>query len=489
MRLNSNSALYTLQRYNSTNTELNKTLNKLSSGYKINSAADDAAGLSISEKMRGQIRGLNQAGENIQDGMSLIQTAESGMAQIINPNLIRLRELAVQSANDTLTDADRKLIQKEVDQIISGIDDIANGTEFNTIKALRPPITNTPANPSGTVDMVLIFDDTGSMGTHQRAFANNITNLLGSIKSKGVNDINVGIMHYSEGLIADTSTTPTSYVPYETYEKSALSGGDWTSDPNEIVAEINQIAIGTSGVTENNMEAIKRAAESFSFREFSDSNVKYKHMIIVTDELGDDNHHMSEIKDLLNQKGITLHTVSNTSPGIQYVAQQTGGKQVNLNSNWGDQLASSIGVAIGDSAGTVDEQDDMAPLFLQVGANEGQHIQFNLYDCRSHKIGVSGLLMDTQSSSNIAISIIDEAVSKMSTYRSEYGAIFNRLEHAYNNVKNTEENLTKSESFLRDADMAKEMTKFQKDQVLLQASQSMMAQINQMSQGILQLLG
>lgn len=472
MRIQENKGLFVQNRYNHTNTELNKTLEKLSSGYKINRAGDDAAGLSISEKMRGQIRGLEQASENIQDGMSFIQTAEGGMAQIIDPNLARLRELAVQAANDTLTDADRRLIQQEVDEIINGIDDIANGTEFNTIKALRPPITSTPANPSGTVDLVLLFDDTGSMDTYQKKFADNINNLINSIKAKGVNDINIGVMYYTN----------------DTYEKTSFSGSNWTSNPQDVIDAINKIAESTSGGTENNMAAIDYAVKEFDFRQYADSNVKYKHMIIVTDEPGDDNGRKNEIKELLTKEDITLHTVSDSSPGIQYIAQQTGGKQINLNSDWGSQLASSIGEAIGDAAGFVDEKTDMAPLILQVGANEGQHIGFNLYDCRSHKIGIKELMMDTQSAANLAISIIDEAVAKMSGYRSEYGALYNRLEHAYNNVTNAAENLSAAESNLRDADIAKEVTKMHKDQVLLQSAQSMMAQVNQMSQGILQLL-
>lgn len=472
MRIQENKGLFVQNQYNHTNTELNKTLEKLSSGYKINRAGDDAAGLSISEKMRGQIRGLEQAAENIQDGMSFIQTAEGGMAQIIDPNLARLRELAVQAANDTLTDADRRLIQQEVDEIINGIDDIANGTEFNTIKALRPPVTFTPPNPSGTVDLVLIFDDTGSMNTHQKKFADNINSLIDSIKAKGVNDINIGVMYYTD----------------DKYEQSPLPNNKWTSNPSDVITAINEIAQGTSGVTENNMAAIEYATKNYRFREYADSNVTYKHMIIVTDEPGNDNGRMNEIKDLLNKEDITLHTVSNSSPGIQYVAQQTGGKQINLSGDWGSQLAGSIGEAIGDAAGFVDEKTDMAPLILQVGANEGQHIGFNLYDCRSHKIGIAGLMMDTQSSANMAISIIDKTVAKMSNYRSEYGALYNRLEHAYNNVTNATENLTAAESNLRDADIAKEVTKMHQDQVLLQSAQSMMAQVNQMSQGILQLL-
>ncbi|MEG0367736.1 MAG: flagellin, partial [Coprobacillus sp.] len=136
MRIQYNQGLFTQNRYNHTNTELNKTLNKLSSGYQINQAADDAAGLSISEKMRAQIRGLNQAGENIQDGLSLINTADGGLANILDPNLQRLRELAIQASNDTLTDDDRQKVQQEVDQIIKGISDITSNTEFNGMSLL-----------------------------------------------------------------------------------------------------------------------------------------------------------------------------------------------------------------------------------------------------------------------------------------------------------------------------------------------------------------
>lgn len=128
-------------------------LEKLSSGYKINRAGDDAAGLAISEKMRGQIRGLDMAGKNVQDGISLIQTAESGLGNIQDPNLQRLRELAIQSANDTLTDADRQLIQKDVEQVKKGINDIANNTHFNGINLLDGSaiFSSNPPTPQSTI--------------------------------------------------------------------------------------------------------------------------------------------------------------------------------------------------------------------------------------------------------------------------------------------------------------------------------------------------
>lgn len=136
------SALNTLNKLNKNNKSIGTSLEKLSSGLFINKAADDAAGLAISEKMRAQIRGLAQAGRNIQDGISLIQTAEGALGIIQDPNLLRLRELAVQASNGTLTDSDRSHIQKEVQQIKQGINEIANNTNFNGINLLNASSSN-----------------------------------------------------------------------------------------------------------------------------------------------------------------------------------------------------------------------------------------------------------------------------------------------------------------------------------------------------------
>lgn len=144
-------ALYASNKRNENNHATAKTLQKLSSGYRINSAADDAAGLAISEKMRAQIRGLEKAQRNIQDGISLIQTAEGALGSI-HETLIRLRELAIQAANDTLIDADRELIQQEVEQMKQGINNIANNTEFNTMKLLNRENSTTTITTPGTTE-------------------------------------------------------------------------------------------------------------------------------------------------------------------------------------------------------------------------------------------------------------------------------------------------------------------------------------------------
>lgn len=485
MRIQYNQGQFVQNRYHHTNTNLNKTLKKLSSGYQINSASDDAAGLAISEKMRAQIRGLNQAGENIEDGLSLLQTADEALGQIINPNLQRMRELAIQAANDTLTDDDRANIQKEIDNIIKGINDIADGTEFNTIKLLQPPIELPPATPTGIVDLVLVFDDTVSMDLIQKKFADNIQNLLTSIQNKGVHDIRIGILNYAAGFNMGID---------EWYDASLFDGQVWTSDPNKVINEINNIAQSTRGGIEKNMTALQKVIEYYNFREFPDSNTRYKHIILVTDEPGDDNNLAAETAQMLNNNNITVHGVYHlsgpwTSPGLNHVINETGGKKVEItNANWGSQLSSVIGETIGEVANVPEEPDTMQPIILQIGPNEGQQLRFNLYDCRAHKIGVDPLSVITRQEAELALSKIDAAIELITSRRSEYGALYNRLEFALHDVKNIEEQLTKAESTLRDADMVNEIAKLNKDQVLLQSSQSMMVQINQMSQGILQLL-
>ncbi|RIJ69387.1 flagellin [Rummeliibacillus sp. POC4] len=164
MQIRFNKGQFTLNRYVQTNSEINKTLKKLSSGYRINDAADDAAGLSISEKMRAQINGLNQASENIQDGISLINVADGGLGQIQSPNLVRMRELIIQAANDTNTIEDRQKIQQEIDQIKQGINDIAESSEFNTIPVLTPTDLKPVPNATPKFDIIFLIDDSGSMG-------------------------------------------------------------------------------------------------------------------------------------------------------------------------------------------------------------------------------------------------------------------------------------------------------------------------------------
>ncbi|MBY6269458.1 flagellin [Parageobacillus thermoglucosidasius] len=269
MRIQHNiSALNTYRQLSFNNTQAAKNLEKLSSGYRINRAGDDAAGLAISEKMRGQIRGLEMAAKNAQDGISLIQTAEGALNET-HAILQRMRELAVQAANDTNVTADRKAIQDEINALVSEINRIAANTEFNTQKLLD-----------------------------------------GTFKGKA----------------------------------------------------------------------------------------------------------------------------------------------------------------------------------FQIGANSGQSITLTIAAMNASALGVNGLKVTNATDANSAITDINDAIEKVSTERSKLGAVQNRLEHTINNLGATAENLTAAESRIRDVDMAKEMMEFTKNNILMQAAQAMLAQSNQMPQGVLQLL-
>ncbi|PYZ94390.1 flagellin [Salipaludibacillus keqinensis] len=270
MKINNNiQALNAYRNLNQNQFQTSKNLEKLSSGLRINRAADDAAGLAISEKMRSQIRGLKQAERNAMDGISLIQTAEGALTEV-HSMLQRMRELAVQASNDTNTEEDRQQVQKEIDALIEEIDQIAERTEFNTKKLLN-----------------------------------------------GEND------------------------------------------------------------------------DGFSF---------------------------------------------------------------------------------------------------QIGANAEQNVKVDIPEMDTDELGINDIDVETQAGANNAITSLDEAIKKVSDARSELGAMQNRMEHTINNLQVTHENLTSAESRIRDADMALEMTEFTRNNILNQSATAMLAQANQLPQGVLQLL-
>ncbi|BDH60795.1 flagellin [Lysinibacillus sp. PLM2] len=307
MRIQHNiSALNTHRNLGFNNTQASKNLEKLSSGYKINRAGDDAAGLAISEKMRGQIRGLDMAAKNAQDSVSLIQTAEGALNET-HAILQRMRELAVQSANDTNVSSDRQALQLEIESLAEEITRISTDTEFNTQKLLD-----------------------GSFGDGTK---------IGSGNSFDVTQ-------------ATASTGKVFHIGANSGQKINLS----------------------------------------------------------------------------------ISNMSATALGVKAI----------------DSATAKIG-----SAGTI-------------GA---------------------GVNIETQSGADNAISVIDSAIKRVSETRASLGAVQNRLEHTINNLGTTSENLTAAESRIRDTDMAAEMMSFTKNNILMQAAQSMLAQANQQPQGVLQLLG
>ena len=469
MRIQHNQGQFVQNQYNRTNTDLNKTLQKLSSGYQINGAADDAAGLAISEKMEAQIRGLQQAGDNIQDGISLIQTAEGALAQIQNPNLQRIRELIIQAANDTNTPEDRVLIQKEVDQIVQGIDDISDDTEFNTIPVLTPDRMLENQMKQNKFDIVFLIDDSGTMSNEINSVRLGLGTFIQNMGQYG--DVNVGTVSVTSNnrdlaLTGDTDEVinhlNTKHIANggrtSTYDHldELLSGNNdvvkFRSDSQKVVVILTDTGNETpSPVTQDDLKAKLEA-------------MKVQSYVFGLDFIGSGNNFSADASytfaDVIYKPASASEISEKLTPGLAEVIKENAGMQGNL-------------------------QKDV---IIQAGANQGQQIKIPLYNNRSAALGIANIHVDPYDAAMEGLLRVDIAHKIISERRATYGALQNQLEHAHNNVTNMEINLADTKSKLKDADMAKETMKMQKDQVLLQSSQSMMAQINQMGQGILELL-
>jgi len=373
MRINHNIAALNTYRQLSTNTaNTSKSLEKLSSGLRINRAGDDAAGLAISEKMRGQIRGLDQASRNANDGISLIQTAEGALAET-HSILQRMRELAVQSANDTNTESDRTEIQKEINQLTKEVDRISTDTEFNTKKLLDGSMATTVSAVGGTVDNLAAAPTDTAVGISMAA---------GSSLATGTYSITVSYTAATAG--GDTAKFS---IEAEDEDGNAVDGSNFTIKVNETLTA----ALEAAG-----------ADETFSATE-------------------------------------------------------------------------------------VDVNADKAMIF-HIGANAGQKTELSINNMDAKSLGINALDLTQQETADKAITTIDEAISYVSSQRAALGGMQNRLEHTINNLGTTSENLTASESRIRDVDMAQEMMDFTKNNILSQASQAMLAQANQQPQSVLQLL-
>ncbi len=411
MRINHNiAALNTHRQLTSASEAQSKSMEKLSSGLRINRAGDDAAGLAISEKMRGQIRGLDQASRNSQDAISLIQTGEGALNET-HSILQRMRELAVQGANDTNTGQDRTNIQDEMDQLGKEVDRIRDTTQFNTKNLL-----------DGSMDKTTVATANINSNSEMGAGTTTATTLV-ALTDKGGNNL---------GILATDNVT-ISYVKNGATVSNTFAAGALT------VA-----ALGTTdGAAANADYAVASAVAG---------------------------------------------TVTTTAAGTGY-SGAINGFTVTVKDAAGNVKSGATNALSGFSettAATVAHADSQAT--FQIGANTGQNIQLAIKDMGASALGINTLKVGNQGQSNVAIKVIDTAITKVSSERSKLGAIQNRLEHTINNLGTSSENLTAAESRIRDVDMAKEMMNQTKNSILSQAAQAMLAQANQQPQGVLQLL-
>ncbi|MGU3471501.1 flagellin [Paenibacillus sp. D51F] len=455
MIINHNIAALNTHRQLSTNTAAtSKSIEKLSSGLRINRAGDDAAGLAISEKMRGQIRGLDMASKNSQDGISLIQTAEGALNET-HSILQRMRELAVQSSNDTNTGTDRGELQKEITQLKEEIDRIGNTTEFNTKNLLD--------GRSGKNALV-----TGSTATGNKV----------EVVSTGANAIGATYT----GITVDAAATKTTVAAGADIAAAVTNA----ADTNLVLNNVSfTFAKGTSAA--DMAAAINAKSQEIGFTA-TETGGKLSFDAI---DYGSGY--------TLNATGTAKAAVGTATAGTNAdvsTGLPAGVTATVTDAKHGSTVTLKGGALDGTVINTAGTADDATfeltvadnSLNFQIGANEGQKINVSIQDMRAGALGVNNIDVSNATSASSAITTINNALEKVSGERSKLGAYQNRLEHTINNLNTSSENLTAAESRIRDTDMAKEMMNQTKNSILAQAAQAMLAQANQQPQGVLQLL-
>ena len=434
-----------------------KSTEKLSSGYKINRAADDAAGLSISEKMRKQIRGLTQASSNAQDGISTVQTAEGALNEV-QDMLQRMNELAVKASNGTNSEDDRQYIQDEIDQLTTEIDRVSTTTKFNETYLLQ-----------GEGRQQAVAKDEGD-----------------TISVKGTNgaakDTKIKVS------IAGGNTYTAGKVTVGTVTAKVKAGSTASLDQNSLSGELKK--------------ELDAAAAGDLTLEYKDANGTATWKIgngttfYTADQLKEMGLSASGTNDILITKGFTASTDLPTGVTVDGTAELD---TVAIGTDLNVTLKTDTG-ANGNGM-TVEAYDPTyAPkalsFDLQVGADSSKDnkISVEIESMSSSGLGLldenGKLLVNGKDSTNAdaAINTIAAAIQKVSTQRSALGAVQNRLEHTINNLDNVVENTTSAESAIRDTDMATEMVKYSNNNILSQAGQAMLAQANQSNQGVLSLL-
>ena len=433
-----------------------KSTEKLSSGYKINRAADDAAGLTISEKMRKQIRGLDKASSNAQDGVSSVQTAEGALTEV-HSMLQRMNELAVQSANGTNSSDDRQAIQDEVDQLTTEIDRVAETTKFNEIYLLK-------GDNSNTKNVYMKGHDAGLKGSLSDG-AKTATFTMDELKTG--DKVTIAGKEYSIGsTLADAKAT---YAAAADGEKVTIDGTEYT-------------VVGTTGTEDTGANKLKIA--SLDAKVKAGSTVSYKTTTVKAmtdaDNNGIDDDDSSIIsKDVAESKIKAELLTANNIGTVNHAATVGDANTANGKTSY----------TINKGYATV---ADTLSFNLHVGADADMtnKITVDIDTMNSANLGIKGINVKDASGTEAtyAIDAIADAVAKVSSQRSALGAVQNRLEHTIDNLDNISENTSSAESRIRDTDMAKEMVNYSKNNILAQAGQSMLAQANQSNQGVLSLL-
>ena len=504
-------AMNSYRNYNNNTKALAGNLEKLSSGYKINRAGDDAAGLAISEKMRAQITGLEAAQKNVKDGISLVKTGEGAM-QEVQDMLKRMKYLATQSANGTYQDeVDRENLQKEVDALKDEINRIADSANFNGIKLLD----GSQQAPSGATTVKTAFANgamTAATETAGASFTQSLTITSGASAATGGKAGTTGKMELTfldkDGVSRNTTINFTyGSTAAKTAENVAqslkgvfgngynvsvngaainiknpnaekdltqiLSVTQYSSDGTKLTGTTGKPTVGTvtagtdtkftvdfsaaDDPTENNMFEVD--GQKFQIVKRGDQ-VEQGYKAIYTDTgTGDTADSVKQIVEQLNSYGIKAEVNANADTSIDFIKSN------------GNDGKGGLTLQIGDTA------DSFNQMKVVIG------------DMHAQALGIQSVDISSLTGAQGAVKAITDAINRVSSIRGDLGAVQNRLDHTSNNLSVMTENITDAESTIRDTDVASEMMSYVKNNILVQSAQAMLAQANQVPQGVLQLLG
>ncbi len=581
-------ALNSYNRLGANNKAVASNLKKLSSGYKINSAADNAAGLAISEKMRAQITGLEACQQNSKDGISLVQTAEGALTEV-HSMLNRMVELSTLASNGTYSDSNREKYQNEIKELQDEIDRIADSTNFNGIDLLNGNLSDTAVTSSkGATDVTTKFHTsvpvedfdatrgqyktaaitaapttggsstatTGALASGDKITYNfEFTDAEGNVKTEslsftyksGTANIEADKLIAADGTEYEISTVaaPGTLVQtsWDTAVKAELqknetigenfkvtvnAAGDVILDSKETGANtlkytgVNRVVTnGKTGANTTDLAVdateVKQAENSAQYVDmanltaFNGTNidkavfeVNGKKFVFI-DNGADTAENLQKLKDAGVEHYVTTKAAGaidkdDVKAMVEKINFETG---INAVQGLYTPASGATGIAQNKFAEDATKTQVLfrpAPastttkggngLSLQIGdtADDYNRITVSIQDCHAKALGVGGIDVSTEKSAAEGITKIKDAIDTVSKVRAKLGATQNRLDHTLNNLETTTENLTESESRIRDTDMAKEMMKYTKNNILVQSSQAMLAQANQLPQGVLQLL-
>ncbi len=461
--------------YGRTHTSSAKKTEKLSSGYKINRGADDAAGLAISEKMRRQIRGLTQASANAQDGISMVQIADGAMSEI-HDMLHRMDELSIKAANETNTADDREYIQAEIEQLKKEVGAISHKTTFNEQPLLLgPPITiDRGVNYTGGLPNWVSYPSTGSLSQS----------------------------YTTQDAYTDNSTIPATHDTVAvSHEAAFLDFSSFTGSPSQIDALIGN-GFYTTCCTCDSHYSVEFTSGTDSSISYSGNHIIYNvgidgtqtgeelldRVLAVTTETPN-NHYTKFTKNPDNPNELIIYDERPNN----YLFQDSLPAGATLDNSYTDYAATAWGGYGKFGPGVARSEIESTPgnvknLLVGTNAADQEIIKIVLPNMRIENLNIANIDVRTPQGSANAIDLLKRASSFVSGERSRMGTYQNRLEHTISNLNNQVENTQSAESTIRDTDMATEMVAYSVDQILLQAGQAMLAQANQSSQGILSLL-